>query len=179
MSPLRRRSIGSSCDTVRHALHEHKLKWDIVGTEVVERDSAELHAEVVVPALILIQGRPRFADVNREYKNALDELGERNWAAAIADANGAVETTLRIVTGLEQGHLPALLDEARRRAIFGPEEDGRLRKFVEGFTALSDMRSQEGDSYAHAGTRDAAWLAVHWAGALIVFIVERVDELEM
>jgi hypothetical protein len=72
-----------------------------------------------------------------------------------------------------------LLGEARRLKIFGDEEDKRLRKFVDGFTALSDMRNEEGDAHGGSSTRETAWLAAHWASALLVFIVERAESLRL
>lgn len=166
-------------DTVRRALGEHKLAWDLVDGQVVERDSARLHADVVAPALTLLHGRKRFAAAEAQIRDALNELADRKWADAITDANAAVEIVLRTIVGFDQGQLPGLLAEARRRGIFGEQEDRRLKKVVDGFTALSDMRNEEGDAHGNAGTRESAWLAVHWAAALIVFIVERAEALRL
>ena len=69
---------------------------------------------------------------------------------------------LREVVGFPKGQLPGLLDEARRQKIFGDQENRRLRKFVDGFTALSDMRNEEGDAHGNTSSRESAWLGVHW-----------------
>jgi hypothetical protein len=162
---------------IKNAFHEHKLAWDLVDLRVVERDSALLHNDVVARVLTLLHGQRGYVAVEKQFHDALDELADHNWADALTDANAAVEIALRAVTGHQQGQLPDLLHEARRRGLFGSAEDTRLRKFLTGLTALSDMRNAEADAHGNTSSEESAWLAVHWAGALIVFIVERADRL--
>lgn len=161
-------------ERIRAHLEDHKLAFDVINNQVVDKTSEELHREVVVPALTLLHSRPRFADVERQYRDALDELSKHQWGDAITDANAAAEETLRILLGLKEGKLPDLLGQARQRGLFGDVQERWLKQFVNGFGALSSMRNVEGDAHK-AGTeeRSIAWLAVHWAGALIVFFVER------
>jgi len=162
--------------TMRQRMSEHKLAYDIVEGQVVEKDSEELHREVVVPALTLLHGRARFKDAERQYCEALDELAKGNWADAITDANAAVEVVARTVLGHQQGQLPGMLHELRKKGLFGDPQEGRLRKVVDGFTELADIRNKEGDAHGNSSDRGTAWLAVHWAGALIVYLVEQAEE---
>jgi hypothetical protein len=168
------REVHEFVERIREHLEDHKLAFDVVDQQVVDKTSEELHREVVVPTLTLLHSRPRFADVERQYRDALDELAKRHWGDAITDANAAAEETLRILLGLEHGQLPDLLGQARQRGLFGDVQERWLKQFANGLGALSSMRNVEGDAH-HAGTdaRSIAWLAVHWAGALIVFFVER------
>ena len=162
--------------TVRRRMSEHKLAYDIVGGQVVEKDSEELHQEVVVPALTLLHGRSRFKDAERQHREALDELAKENWADAITDANAAVEVVARTVLGFQQGQLPGMLQELRKQGLLGDPQEGRLRKVVDGFSELADIRNKEGDAHGNTSDRGTAWLAVHWAGALIVYLVEQAEE---
>ena len=61
--------------------------------------------------------------------------------------------------------------------IFGDAQSGRIKKVVAGFTALADLRNEAGDAHGHRTDAATAWLAVHWAGALIVYIVQRSETM--
>lgn len=160
-------------ERVNGYLRRHKLAYEIVADVVVPKDAEELHQEVVSPTLTLLHGRPGFEGVERQYLEALDELSKGNWSDAVTDANAAVESTLRVLLGYEEGQLPGLLGEARKRGLLGPREDRRLKDFVRGLTALSDARNEKGDAHGGVADEETAWLAIHWAGALILFLVRR------
>ena len=162
--------------TVQRRLREHKLAYDVVEMQVVEKDSEEMHQEVVVPALTLLHGRSRFRAAEKQYREALDELAKGTWADAITDANAAVEVVARTILGYQQGQLPAMLQELRKKGLFGDPQEGRLKKVVDGFAELADIRNKEGDAHGNSSDRGTAWLAVHWAGALIVYLVEQAEE---
>lgn len=171
-----RAEVAKFYGKMRIRLHEHKLAYDIVANQVVEKDSEELHQEIVVPALTLLHGRDQFKAAERQYHEALDELSRQNWGDAITDANAAVEIVARTILGYDQGQLPGMLQELRNRGLFGSPQEGRLRRFVDGLTALADIRNREGDAHGNSSDRATAWLAVHWAGALVVYLVEQAEE---
>lgn len=166
-------------DTLSKRMKQHKLAFDLVQFKVVEKRSEELHAEVVAPALTLLHGRNRFADAERQYRDALDELAGGKWADAITDASSAVENVLRAILGLSQGTLADLLGQARMRGLFGDPQAARLKKVVTGFTALADIRNEESDAHGNSSDSATAWLALHWAGALIVYLVQRAESLSL
>ena len=170
-------AASSFADTISKRMKQHKLAYDVVEFKVVEKRSEELHTHVVAPALTLLHGRSRFTDAERQYGDALDELADGNWADAITDASSAVENVLRIILGLSQGTLADLLGQARIRGLFGNPQAARLKKVVTGFTALADMRNEESDAHGNTSDSATAWLALHWAGALIVYLVQRAESL--
>jgi hypothetical protein len=170
-------ATSSFADTVSKRMKQHKLAYDLVEFKVVEKRSEELHTEVVAPVLTLLHGRSRFASAERQYRDALDELANRNWADAITDASSAVENVLRIIFGFSRGSLADLLGQARKRGLFGDPQAARIKKVVDGFTALADIRNQESDAHGNTSDDATAWLAVHWAGALIVYLVQRAESL--
>ena len=156
-------------------LAEHRMAFDIVAGLTVAKDSEEMHASVVVPVLSLLSGRPRFGAAERQYQDALDELRREKWSDAITDATSAVELVLREVIGFAQGQLSALLKEAQKRGFFGDAQAARIKKVTDGFAVLADIRNQESDAHGNESDRGTAWLAVHWAGALIVYLVGRAE----
>lgn len=164
-------------DTVSRRMRQHKLAYDLVELQVVEKQSEELHQAVVAPALTLLHGRSQFADAERQYRDALGELADDNWADAVTDASAAVENLLRAILGFRQGTLADLLGQARNRGLFGDAQSGRIKKVVTGFTALADLRNEESDAHGNRTDPETAWLAVHWAGALIVYIVQRSEAI--
>ena len=168
-------AIKKFVQTVSMRMRQHKLAYDVVELKVVEKRSEELHHEVVAPTLTLLHGRPRFADAERQYQDALDELASGNWADAITDASAAVENVLRAILGLSQGTLADLLHQARIRGLFGDPQIGRLKKVVAGFTALADMRNEESDAHGNSTDAATAWLSLHWAGALIIYLVQQAE----
>jgi hypothetical protein len=162
-------------DTVRRRLRQHKLVYDLVELQVVGKRSEELHQAVVAPALTLLHGRPQFAEAERQYRDALNELADGKWADAVTDASAAAENLLRTILGLQQGTLADLLGQARLRGLFGDAQSSRIKKVVNGFTALADVRNEESDAHGNRTDQETAWLAVHWAGALLVYIVQRAE----
>ena len=170
-------ATSSFADTISKRMKQHKLAYDLVEFKVVEKRSEELHTEVVAPALTLLHGRRRFASAERQYRDALGELADRNWADAITDASSAVENVLRVIFGFSRGSLADLLGQARKRGLFGDPQAARIKKVVDGFTALADIRNQESDAHGNTSDEATAWLAVHWAGALIVYLVQRAESL--
>jgi hypothetical protein len=166
-------------DTISHRLREHKLSFDIVEGVVVEKDAEELHHKVVSPALTLLHGRPRFALAEKQYQDALNEATSGNWAKAVTAAYAAVEIALREILDMPDGYGTALLDQGRRRGLFGERDHQWVQRFVDGLKALPDLRNQRGDAHGRDADRAAAWLAVHWAGALVVYLVERAEALGM
>ncbi len=166
-------ALKSFNETVVRRLREHRLAYDIVDFKVVAKSSEELHQQVVVPALTLLRGQPQYAGAEKQYRDALDELAAGNWADAVTDANAAVENLLRTIVGFQQGQLPDLLAEARRLGLFGDNQTNRIKKVVSGLTALSDVRNTDSDAHGNETDSATAWLAVHWAGALLVYLVQR------
>jgi hypothetical protein len=162
-------------ETIRRRLREHKMAYDIVEGQAIHKQSEELHVNVVVPALTLLHGRGRFAGAEKQFRDALNELAAGNWADAVTDANATVENLLRTLTGFKQGQLPDLLAEARNRGIFGDPQSARIKKVVNGFSALVDVRNKEGDAHGNTSDEETAWLALYWAGALIVYVVRRAE----
>jgi hypothetical protein len=160
-------------------MRQHKLAYDLVELQVVEKRSEELHQAAVVLALTLLHGRPRFAEAERQYQEALQELAEGKWADAVTDASAAVENLLRAILRCRLGDLTALLGSARTQGLFGDGQSSRIKKVVNGLTALADVRNEESDAHGNRTDQETGWLAVHWAGTLLVYVVQRAEATGM
>ncbi|WP_405395253.1 abortive infection family protein [Microbispora hainanensis] len=170
-------ALNEFTGTVRVRMREHKLAYDLIDNRIVEMGSDHLHQNVTIPAVTLLHGRSRFKAAEEQYRAAFDELSQGNWADSITDANAAVEIVLREIVGYEQGQLPDLLGAARKLGIFGSPQEARLKRLTQGLEALSDIRNRESDAHGNKADKETAWLAVHWAGALIVFLVQRAEAI--
>lgn len=148
-------------ETVNEMMREHRISFEIIDGRMVEHDSREMHVSVVEPALQLLGGQPRFANVETAYRNALDEIAKGNAADAITDAGTALQQALTVL-GATGNALGPLIKDAERLGLVSPH-DQKLLQWV------SADRSVMGDSHqvSHA-TIDDAWLTVHIVGAVIL-----------
>jgi hypothetical protein len=80
-------------------------------------------------------------------------MAEENWADAITDANAAAEVVARTILGYEKGQLPDMLQELRKKGLFGDPQERRLKKVLDGFSELADIRNKEGDAHGNASDR--------------------------
>lgn len=161
-------------ERVNQILDEHDIAYQLVGREMIPRDSMVMHADIVGPALSLLRGHSALNKVEIAFQNALRELkpGE-DPANAITDAGTALQEML-VALGAEGNRLGPLLASARGKGLLGPH-DSKLAQGVEKIGEwVSADRSTRGDSHSVTdATRDDAWLAVHVVGALILRLEKR------
>jgi hypothetical protein len=156
------RSFDAYRKEVNRVLDLHDVGYQIVGTEVVERESMAMHANVVEPALALLHGAPRLAGVESAFQDALRELKPGgNPADAITDAGTALQEML-VAAGAQGNALGPLMKDAVKREILRPY-DAKLVDWV------SASRSDRGDAHSSSeASSPDAWLVVHVVGALIL-----------
>lgn len=160
--------------TVNRILDGHDLAYQVDGSKIVPRESMAMHADVVAPALSLLRGDARLANVERAFQAALTELKPGGDPAdAITDAGTALQEML-VALGAEGNALGPLLNSARKRELLGPHDS----KLAEGSQLIGDWvsadRSERGDVHGVKDTTpDDAWLAVHVVGALILRLGKR------
>lgn len=155
-------------DTVNDVFDDHDIAYQVVGVEVIDRESMALHANVIAPTLSLLHGEPRFVKVEAAFQDALHELKpDGNPADAITDAGTALQEMLGAL-GCTGNALGPRLDDAKKKGLLGPY-DSKLARGVELIGDwLNADRSTRGDAHnADEATREDGWLAVHVAGALI------------
>jgi hypothetical protein len=161
-TPIQERCSAAFRQAANDIFDLHDIGYQINGTEVVERESMVMHAEVVAPVLSLLHGDKRLAAVERAYQHALRELKpEGDPADAITDAATALQEMLQAL-GAKGNALGPLKADAIRMAILRPYD----AKLVDWTSAI---RSDRGDAHsASQATPEEAWLVVHVVGALIL-----------
>jgi hypothetical protein len=152
-------------------LREHRISYELIGSELVPMGSRELHSAVLVPALTLLGGREDLAGAEKAYMDALSEIHAKNGRAedAITDAGTALQETLTAL-GLTGNALGPLIADARKKGLLAGH-DGPLLEAV--MKWVSADRSELGDTHhTTAPSLDDAWLLVHIVGALMVRLAQ-------
>jgi hypothetical protein len=156
-------------EQVNAILDDEDLAYQIVGVEIVPRESMVMHATVVQPALSLLHGQAGLERVEQAYQNALSEMKPGGDPAdAITDAATALQEML-MAKGAEGNALGPLVSDARKRELLGPF-DTKLSDAVELLGHwVSANRSERGDAHKVTDADKAdAWLAIHVVGALVL-----------
>lgn len=161
-------------ERVNEVLDDHDIAFQIIGHEVIPRESMAMYTDVVKPALSLLSGEARLTNVERAFHDALRELKPGgNAADAITDAGTALQEML-VALGAKGNALGPLLHSARQKELLGPYDS----KLAEGVQKIGDWvsadRSARGDAHlVKESDTDDAWLAVHVVGALILRLERR------
>lgn len=107
-------------------LREHRVSFDLVGFRFIPYESREMHTEVVVPTLALLEGNNCYREVESAYRQALEEISHGSPDDAVTDAARALETMLALL-GCSGNTLGKRLTEARGHGLFG-NHDSQLRE---------------------------------------------------
>lgn len=160
---------GAFTESVNQILRRHRIAFELIEKQMVEKNSMELHTEVVAPALRLLATSDRaWAGAEKAYRGALTELSENNPPDAITDAGTALQEALQ-AAGAEGNALGPLITSARKRRILAPHDQALGDAITKAADWVSADRSQSGDAHrASDANLDDAWLIVHVVGALIL-----------
>jgi len=143
---------------VNEILDGHDIAYQVVGNEVIPRESMATHSQIVAPALSLLHGDARLRNVEKAFHDALRELKPGGSPAdAITDVGTALQETL-VALGAEGNALGPLLSSARKKGLLGP----MIRKLAEGVLKIGEWvsadRSTRGDTHGVPNTNsDDAW----------------------
>lgn len=158
-----RRSLPEFETEIRTILREHRVKYDLINSRFIPRESLELHESVIVPTLTLLAGHEGFNGAETAYQQALGELHNGNPEDAITDAGTALQEAL-VALGCKGNSLRPLANSAIKQGVMNAYD----KKIIDWVSA---DRSAKGDAHnANPATREDAWLAVHIVGALILRI---------
>ena len=156
--------------TVNSVFVDERIAFEMVNGEFIGRESEELHDEVVVPVLRLLNGRPGWENVETAYQKALREDDPSD---AITDTGTALQDALR-ACGARGGSHGELIKDALKRDLL----TGYDRRMLDAIKLLVDWsaadRSTKGDGHSSSNepTVEDAWLAIHVVGALIFRLAE-------
>jgi len=135
---------------------------------MIEKNSLELHTEVVAPTLRLLGGKNGWDSVETAYQDALAELHGGSPSDAITDAGAALQEALE-AAGCTGNALGPLITDAKKRGLLG-NHDSRMTHAIEDLMHwMSSDRSTMGDAHHATDAKpEDAWLTVHVVGALII-----------
>jgi hypothetical protein len=155
---------------VQQILEEERVAFDFVRGEMHSFESKELHQEVVEPAMQLLHN-PRFAEAEKAYQNALEEIAKGRPDDAITDAGTALQQTLTAL-GCDGKMLGPLIKSAKARGLL-VAHDARLTEVIEDVMQwVATQRNVKGDTHiADNAAKEDAWFIIHVVGALIVRLV--------
>jgi hypothetical protein len=173
VSSSRVRPIPDVADRLDGLFERFRFGYRLEGGEIHKVGSPALEAEVIRPTLLAVQ-RPGWEHVERSYREALDHQLGGEIDDALTAANAAVEAALKAV-GMKGNTLKELA-RSFRNARLVPGYLANVPELLEDLLdRLHAARSTAGDAHGKSpGTADAppelADLAVHWAGAFIVYL---------
>lgn len=152
---------------VNEILAQERIGWELIDGQMVEIHSKELHEAVVEPVLRLLH-QADFANAERAYQDALQEVAQGNASDAITDAGTALQEALTTL-GCEGNQLGDLIRSARKKGLLAAHDDPMAQAIGRALNWVAADRSQMGDAHhASDASRDDAWLIVHIVGAMIV-----------
>jgi hypothetical protein len=164
-------------DQINALCERHRFGYSFEAGDARKIGSPALEVEVVGPALLAVS-RPGWEQVEKSFREALDHQRGGETDDAVTAAHAAVEAALKAV-GMT-GQFSTMTKQFRNSAIVPPY----LRQAPEALDSLltlldrsNAMRSVEGDAHGKAPGADdvpqeLADLAIHWAGAFVVYLAE-------
>lgn len=159
----------------------HRFGYQLERGEVRRVGSPLLGETIVSPALLAIQ-RPGWEEAERAYREAVAHqrggVDERD--DALTSANAAVEAALK-AAGFQGDRLGALAKSFRQAKLVPGELSGVPDALDVLLKRQEAIRSNHGDAHGKAPDSPAVPqalvdLAIHWAGAFIVYIAEEVQQ---
>ena len=161
-------STGGFKDDVKRILLEHRVGWNLVGDQMIERNSQELHAGVIEPAVRLLAGRPDLAAVESAYQDALREVTKGTPDDAITDSGRALQEML-LACGCKGQTIGELAADARKKNLLAAHDTPLAAGLQTILDWVSADRSQKGDAHrVWNPSSEDAWLTIHVVGAVIV-----------
>jgi hypothetical protein len=155
----------------------HRFGYRLENGEIRRIGSPHLGEAVVGPALLAIQ-RPGWEEAERAYREAVNHQrgGPDERDDALTSANAAVESALK-AAGLQGDRLGPLAKSLRNSDLVPSELKGVPEALDVLLKRQEAIRSNHGDAHGKAPgspvvPQALADLAIHWAGAFIVFLAE-------
>jgi hypothetical protein len=165
------------------AFERHRFAYRFQGGEIRQVGSPILDEEVVGPALLALE-RPGYEEAERSFQEALkhQRAGSDENDDALTAANAAVEAAMK-AAGFKGSSLGKLANDFRK-SRYVPTELKDVPKALDTLLSRSGaLRSAYGDSHGKAAGAEPVPqalvdLAIHWAGAFIVYLADSVPASE-
>jgi len=180
---LYRPAIYGAEEKINDLFDRHRFGYRLDAGEIRKVGSPALSEVVVGPALLAVQ-RPGWEEADRSFREAIQHQrgGPDENDDALTAANAAIEAALK-AAGFKGANLGPLAKDFKKSSVVPPE----LKDVPEALDLLlkrsGAMRNSHGDSHGKAPGADAVPqelvdLAIHWAGAFIVYLSRAIPEAD-
>lgn len=169
--------------TLNDRMLEAQFGFQVEDVTIVELSSQFAHAEIVVPALRVLN-EDRFATANAEFRKAHEEFRNQSYADCITDCGKALESVFKVIAAerswpgvSDNSTLAKLIEAAAANDLF----PGYMEEQVRGLRAMlqgpgtvrnKDGAHGKGDAPSHA-SRDLAAYQLHQTAAALIFLAGR------
>lgn len=164
-------------ERINAAFVRHRFGYRVEGGEVHRIGSPALDEAVVGPALMALR-RPGWEAADKSYRDALHHRrgGANERDAAITDAHASLEAAMK-AAGLSGDRLSALAKSFRKSGLVPPQIEGVPDLLDQLLKRSSSIRDPMSDAHgkgpgAAEVPAEIVDLAIHWAGAFIVYLSE-------
>jgi hypothetical protein len=172
-------NLPTAASRFNDAFERHLFGYRFEEREIRKIGSPALDAEVAGPALLSLQ-RPGYEEAERSFQEALRHQragGDENDDALTA-ANAAVEAAMK-AAGFKGANLGPLAKDFKKSGLVPAELKGVPEALDVLLSRSGALRSSYGDSHGKAAGAEPVPqalvdLAIHWAGAFIVYLAESV-----
>ena len=176
---------ASAIRNLNRRLRQHDRGYQFADGRIVRSDSEFLHAEVVEPAIALLQ-REGFERAEEEFMEAHQHYRRGEMHDALVDANKALESVLKIVlersgVKLAGNETASVLIPKITDKILPTHLRTQLQALAKIMETVPSLRNKPGIGHG-AGSHDAevldstAGYALNITAATIVYVVERLTE---
>lgn len=153
---------------INELLSFERISYELVEGQMIEKQSQELHAEVVAPALTLLSHRGELAEVEAAYQKALERLSQGDHGGALTSAATALQEMLE-ARGCKGKTLGEQAKEAKRLELLASGDSPLLAGIQKVLDWASGVRNTRSDAHQVSDVgQEEAWLMVHIVGALIL-----------
>jgi hypothetical protein len=170
-------AVPQSGSKINELFERHRFGYRLENGEIRKIGSPVLDEEIVGPALLAVR-RPGWEEVEKSFREAIQHQrgGADENDDALTSANAAVEAALK-ATGFKGANLGPLTKDFKKSSYIPAE----LKGVPEALDALigrsGALRSSHGDAHGKAAgavpvPQALVDLAIHWAGAFIVYLSE-------
>jgi hypothetical protein len=143
-------SAKSAINELNHRFLEHGLGYEFTNEKIIRIDSKFVHAEVVRPALALLN-EPGFEKANEEFMAAHRHYREGSYKDCVVAANRAFETTLKTICAKKKWAVSVgdraseLITVVRNNGLFPPYLERGFDSYIAALkTGLPGVRNNAG-----------------------------------
>lgn len=186
-NPDARTTPEEAVEELNERFKEHGVGYQFVGDEVVRVDSQYVHAEVVKPAISLLN-TAGFNGAEEEFLRAHEHYRKGRLGEAMSDALKAFESTMKAIcdkngwnyreTDAAKGLIKSVLDNGLVPKYMETHLAGLRNTLEAGLPTVRNKNSGHGQGiFAKKVPEHLAGYALHLAATNIVFLVEAHDSL--